>query len=217
MPVQFAQAGYSIINGAFAEDRATKAQKKLAQMQSPTYKPSQSILDYYQSALQKYNTNPTDTAAYKLQDQNIKQGTAQGISALRDRRLGGGINSLVNTQNNGLLKAAAQEEAKKQQELGTLGQAARMKAGEEGKAFNYNSIQPFERNYNLTAMKAAGANQVYNKSIENLFGAGNAIQAYYMNRDKTGNGNGWNKGIGTPDNPNDWYTKTFNQTGINNK
>lgn len=184
MPVQFLQSGTSFYTGMHAKDKAEDAEHNLKAMalNAPKYKANQSILDFYQSSLQKYNTNPTDSAQYKLANQQIKQGTVQGLNALRDRRLGGGVSSLINNQNNALLKAAANGESRKSGELSVLGHAAGMKAQEEGKAFNYNQIRPYEAQYNLEAMRAAGSNQVLNKSIENGFDSANAIQAYYMSK-----------------------------------
>lgn len=176
-----AQAGLGILQTGIGAIRASKAQKQLEKMQSPTYAPNQSILDYYSKALSRYNTSPYETAAYKQQSQNIGRGTAQGLDALRGR--GGsvaGVNSLIANQNNALLNAGVQAENRKAQEFSTLGSATGMKAGEDRMAFNINKQQPFERKYNLLAMKASGGNKVEGAGISNVFGGLNAYNDYKL-------------------------------------
>ena len=152
-----------------------RSEKKLENMKTPTYTPNQSILDYYNKALTKFNTSATDTAEYKADAQTIKQNTVQGIGALRDRRSSlGGISNLIAGENNSLLRAAGRAEARKANDLSILGDATRMKAGEDQKAFNQNSIAPFEKNYNLEAMKAAGQAEVQNRATQNAYANANA-------------------------------------------
>lgn len=177
MPVIFPliTAGVSAYSAINAANKRKKAERGLESMDTPKYSPNQSILDYYSKALQKYNTNPTDSAEYKLQKQNIQQGTTQGISASNNRR-GGGANvpALIQGQNNALLNAAVAGEQRKAQEFGVLGQATQMKSQEDSKAFNQNVIAPFEKNYNLLAMKAGNQAQVQNSATQNLYNNLNA-------------------------------------------
>ena len=168
--IPLATAAYSVYSTARAASERKKAEKKLEGMEVPKYSPNQSILDYYQKALQRYDTQPTDSAEYKLQKQNIQQGTTQAIASGQDRRMGGAnVPAIIQNQNNSLLKAAVAGEQRKAQEFARLGQAAGMKAGEDKAAFNQNFIAPFEKNYNLFAMKAAGQAQVQNASMQNVY------------------------------------------------
>lgn len=89
--VPLVTAAASIYSSAHAANQRKKAERRLEGMKTPEYTPNPSILDYYKKALQRYNTNTSDTAEYKLQQQNIKQGITQGIAAAQDRRLGGAI------------------------------------------------------------------------------------------------------------------------------
>lgn len=176
-----AQAGLGVIQGVVGGIRAAKAQKKLENMQSPTYAPNQSILNYYSTALNRYNTSPYQTGQYKQQVQNIGRGTAQGLDALRGR--GGavaGVNNLIASQNDALLNAGVQAENRKAQEFSVLGNATGMRAGEERQAFNVNQIQPFERKYNLLAQKASGGNKVMGAGLSNIFGGFNAANDLNM-------------------------------------
>lgn len=179
MPVQLFTAAISGLSAYDKAQKAKDAEKSLRAMQPPRYQPNQSILNLYQKALQKYETSPTDTAEYKLQNQNIKQGITQGLSAARERRLGGAITpALIQGGTNSLLKAAVEGERKKAQEFNALTNATQLKAQEEGKAFHQNSVVPFEKNYNLLAMKAAGNRGAQRTDTANLYN--NASAAYSL-------------------------------------
>jgi hypothetical protein len=141
---------------------AHKAQKQMEGMVN-NYQPNQSIMDYYSKALNRYNVNPYNSNLYQMQSNNIQRGTASGINALQDRRSAlAGVSSLVQGQNDGLLKAAAAAEGQQGQALNQLGQATGMKAQEDSKKF--------DMKYNLLAMKAGGNNQTMNAGIQNMFG-----------------------------------------------
>jgi hypothetical protein len=141
---------------------AHKAQKQMEGMVN-NYQPNQSIMDYYSKALNRYNVNPYNSNLYQMQSNNIQRGTASGINALQDRRSAlAGVSSLVQGQNDGLLKAAAAAEGQQGQALSQLGQATGMKAQEDSKKF--------DMKYNLLAMKAGGNNQTMNAGIQNMFG-----------------------------------------------
>jgi hypothetical protein len=141
---------------------AHKAQKQMEGMVN-NYQPNQSIMDYYSKALNRYNVNPYNSNLYQMQSNNIQRGTASGINALQDRRSAlAGVSSLVQGQNDGLLKAAAAAEGQQGQALNQLGHATGMKAQEDSKKF--------DMKYNLLAMKAGGNNQTMNAGIQNMFG-----------------------------------------------
>jgi hypothetical protein len=159
---------YQAISGGI---KAHKAQKAIDNLQSPTYTPNQAIGDYYSKALSRYSANPYQSSLYKMQNQNIQRSTAQGISALNDRRLGiGGISSLIQGQNDSLLKAGAAAEGEQGQRLGQLGQAAGMKAQDDKYAFQTNQLMPYQQKMNILTGKAIGGNQEMNAGISNAFG-----------------------------------------------
>jgi len=162
--------GVSIYQAAHSAKLRRNAEKRLENManNAPTYKPNQSILNYYDEALRRYNTPATESAEYKANKQNIQQGTQQGLAASRDRRLGGAlIPALIQNQNNSLLKASALGEQRKAGEFATLGSATNMRAADQNKEWAQNNLYPFEAQYNLLAMKAAGQAQVQNQSMQN--------------------------------------------------
>ena len=192
-----AQAGVGLaqtIGGWVQQHKATKALEKL---KSPTYSPNQSILDYYNQALSRYNVSPTESSMYKMATNQTQRNLSSGITALGSRHLAtGGINKLVAGANDASLNnevAATNEQSRR---FGQLGGATTMKAGEDRMAFNINETQPFERKYNLLAMKASGGNQVANAGIGNLAGAANTYSQMGM-LDKI-YGTGKTKKIKTP-------------------
>ncbi len=144
------------VMGIVAGIKARDAENELENMQVPSYRRNQSILDFYDEALRKYKTQPTETAEYKLGKQQIGQGTVQGISALRDRRSAlAGVSSLISGQNNSLLKLAAKSEQDKSRQAGIVSNAGNAASRELDKEYQYNQIWPFQKKYNLLAMKAA--------------------------------------------------------------
>jgi len=128
-----------------------------------SFQPNQSILDYYDKALKKYNPDPTQTGTYKIQQNQIGANTANAIGASQDRR--GGLSSISRIMA-GANRATGQNlmnaEAQQQQNLSRLGQASGMKTNEEQKKFDLL--------YNLKAMKAGQAAGTVNQGIKNLYG-----------------------------------------------
>lgn len=173
MPVTLGaiQAGAGLIQGVAGFFGGRKAQKEMERTPTPTYTPSKSILDLYSEAKNRYSANPYQSSMYKLQSQQIQRGTAQGLSALGDRRMAlGGVNSLIQGQNDAMLKAAAAAEQEQSQRFGQLGQATEMRAGEDRQMFNINQMLPYEKKMAMLGAKASGSNQLMNAGLTNIFG-----------------------------------------------
>lgn len=165
------QAGVGLVQSIVGGIRAHKAQKELERLGTPAYTPNQGINDYYNKALARYSLSPYESATYKNQMNQIGRNTASGLSALRDRRMIlGGVSNLVQGANDASLKAVSAAEAEQGQRLSQLGSAANSKAADDRIAFQYNKIMPYEKKYNLLAMKAGGGNQVMNAGLQNIFG-----------------------------------------------
>ena len=144
------------VMGIAAGTKARDAENELENMQVPSYKRNQGIIDYYDEALRKYKVAPTESAGYKVNKQNIMQGTTQGLKALQDRRSGlAGIPTLIGNQNNSLLKAAVQAEQDKSRQASIVSSAAGQAMAEHDREYQYNQIWPYQKKYNLLAMKAA--------------------------------------------------------------
>lgn len=212
MPVgaSVAQAGIGLVQGIGGLIQSKRAQNQLENLKSPSYTPNQAIGDYYSKALSRYSANPFQSSLYKMQNQNIQRSTAQGISALNDRRLGiGGIGSLIQGQNDSLLKAGAAAESQQGQQLQQLGAATGMKAADDKYAFQTNQLMPYQQKYNLLAGKAAGGNQILNSGIQNLFGGlgsygedQTAKQIYGTYKQRNPKTQGLGNGIGNSVGPN---------------
>lgn len=156
-----------------------KAKKALENQQTPIYTPSKSISDYYNQALQRYQESPYQGNLYKMQAQNIARGTAQGLSALQDRRSAlAGVNSLVQGQNDAMLKAASAAEQQREQRFGQLGAASQAMGAEERQAFNINKMLPYQNRRDILQQKAGGYAQMLNAGLTNYFGGGQAAAIY---------------------------------------
>jgi len=66
-----------------------------------------------------------------------------------------------------------------------------MKAGEDRQAFNINKMQPFERKYNLLAMKAGANARTANDGLKNIFnGLGTMAGGYQLGQGSKSSGGG---------------------------
>jgi len=193
-----AQAGAGLIQSIIGGVNARKQQKRLDQhiSQTPTYEPNKSVLDFYNTALQRYGVSPTDSAMYKQQMKDVNQNVATTVAGLQDRRSAlAGIPSILRAANDAKLNANVAAEQQKNQRFNELGQATGMKASEEQLAFKQNKMLPFELKYNILSQKAGAANQTLNAGLTNIFGGlqnwGNyntAKQDGLIQQNKTGNG-----------------------------
>lgn len=128
-----------------------------------SYQPNQSIMDYYNKALAKYNPNAYQSAEYQNRANINSRNLTTGINAASDRRAGvGALSSLVQGADDANANAASQAEAAQRGNLGQLGAAAGAKSAEDSKKYDLK--------YNLLAMKAGGANANQSAGIKNIFG-----------------------------------------------
>jgi hypothetical protein len=176
-----AQGGIGLLQSIIGGIGARKNQKKLEQLQTPTYGGSSSIMDYYNKALQRYNTNPYQSNQYQYATQGADRATAAGINALQTRGSAvGGISRLTALNNEAKLKAGVNAENEQSQRFGQLGQASGMKTEDELRQFQQNKIAPYEKKYNLLSMKAGAANATANAGISNIFGGLQSAMDYRM-------------------------------------
>lgn len=139
-----------------------KAERNL-ENQINSYRKNDSIMDYYNKALSKYNVNPYNSASYRNSMQVAGRGLSTGIDALKGRRSTlAGLPALTQGYADAGLKASANAESEQARALSQLGQATQMKAQEDR--------VPFDMKYNLLAQKAAGANATKAAGWKNIFG-----------------------------------------------
>lgn len=157
-----------------------KAERNLEKY-ADSYVPNQSIMDYYQKALGKYSANPYTSQTFQNRSNLINRNLSTAINSSQDRRAGiGTLSSLVTGANDATAKAANDAEAEQRANLGILGQATGMKAGEDSKKF--------DMRYNLLSMKAGGANATQSAGIKNAYGGVSGIADYFGARDEYGDG-----------------------------
>jgi hypothetical protein len=152
------QAGVGVARAVNSGKKQKQAELESYASQSPLYKPSKSIEDYYQQALNRYNENPYQSQQYKIGAMNAQRAAAQGIGALQDRRSAiGGISRLAAGQNAAMQNLGAQAEAQRSGRFGQLGGASQMLTAEQTKAFDINKMTPYNRMLQLKQYKAQAA------------------------------------------------------------
>jgi hypothetical protein len=165
-------------SGRKARERELDAYAK----QSPLYKGSKSIDDYYQEAMNRYRENPYQSQQYQMGAMQSRRATAQGLSALQDRRSAiGGVSRLQANQMGAMQNLGAQAEAQRNQRFGQLGGATQMKTGEDYRKFDINQMTPYNRMLQLKQLKAQAANDRYNAGLQMIGGAASnaALGAMY--------------------------------------
>ena len=161
-----AMGGIQMANANKQQKRAQAALDRQA-ANSPLRKESKSLNDYYQQALNRYNENPYQSAAYQQAMQNARRTTASGLSALQDRRSAiGGISRLGGMERDASLGAVAQGEQMKAQRFSELGRATQMKKRDEDELFDINEMTPYQRKLQLEQMKGAAAGERYNAGMQ---------------------------------------------------
>ena len=159
--------------------------------QSPLYKGSKSIDDYYQQAMNRYKENPYQSQQYQLGAMNAQRATAQGLGALQDRRSAiGGISRLALGQNAAMQNLGAQAEAQRNARFGQLGGATQMKTAEDYKKFDINEMTPYNRILGLKQMKSQAANEAYARDVQNTMSSLSNLASVGMSADFGGLGGG---------------------------
>ncbi len=171
--------------GAAQMANANKAQKRAQDnlekqaANSPLYKPSKEIQDYYQEAKRRYAASPFTTPAYLEGMKQADRSAVQALSALQSRgaAIGGvsRINRILQDVKNRNIASAMQD---KNADLARLGQAAQLQNRENQQEFDINKMTPYNRQLQLEQMKAQAAGERYNAGMQTL-GAGLSNAASY--------------------------------------
>jgi hypothetical protein len=185
--ITLAQAGLGAYQAATSGASARERELDSYAKQSPLYKGSKSIDDYYQEAMNRYRENPYQSQQYQIGQRNIERGLATGLSALQKR--GGalsGASRLLVGRSDALGNLGMQAEAQRNARFGQLGGATQMKTGEEYKKFDINQMTPYNRMLQLKQLKAQAANDRYNAGLQMIGGAASnaALGAMYGGFDK---------------------------------
>ncbi len=165
---------YQAIAGGIKAHKQQKALEAKANG-APVYGPNKGINDYYQTALNRYQVDPTNSLQYQMAQKAINNNLATGINALQDRRSAGALPRLISAASNQTTAAGVRAEQDRNQKFNELGRATQMKAGDDRMGFQYNQEQPYQRQYDLIAQKASGANRELSAGISNI---NNGIQSF---------------------------------------
>ena len=186
-----ALAGGASAIGSNARRKSRERELDKYAQQSPLYKGSKSIDDYYQQAMNRYKENPYQSQQYQLGAMNAQRATAQGLGALQDRRSAiGGISRLALGQNAAMQNLGAQAEAQRNARFGQLGGATQMKTAEDYKKFDINEMTPYNRVLGLKQMKSAAANEEYARDVQNTMSSLSNLASVGMSADFGGLGGG---------------------------
>lgn len=185
--ITLAQAGLGILQASTSGAKARERELDAYAKQSPLYKRSKSVDDYYQEALNRYRENPYQSQQYQMGALEARRATAQGLGAMQGRRLLGDISTLAERERSNLQRLGAQAEAQRNARFSQLGGATQMKTGEEYKEFDINKMTPYNRMLQLKQLKAQAANDRYNAGLQMIGGAASnaALGAMYGGFDKT--------------------------------
>jgi uncharacterized protein YecT (DUF1311 family) len=171
--IALAGTAASVGMGAYTAISANKAQKRAQSelerqaQNNPLRKESKALNDYYQEALNRYNENPYQSAAYQQAMRNADRTTAAGISALQDRKGAiGGVTKLSRLKGEALNNAILGGEYARSQKFNQLGQATQMKKRDEDELFDINVMTPYQRKLQLEQMKGAAAGERYNAGMQ---------------------------------------------------
>jgi hypothetical protein len=162
------------VSGGLAIDankRRKRRERELDEMakSSPLYQGSKPISEYYQTAMNRYKENPYQSQQYQVGARNIQRSTAQGLSALQDRRSAlGGISRLAQGQADALTNLGVNAEGQRNARFGQLGSATQMKNADLAKQFEINQQDPYLRKFGIQQMKVQAANQEYANAVQGV-------------------------------------------------
>jgi hypothetical protein len=185
--ITLAQAGLGVLQSATSGAKARERELDAYAKQSPLYKGSKSIDDYYQEAMNRYRENPYQSQQYQMGAMQARRATVQGLGALQDRRSAiGGASRLQAGQNYAMQNLVAQAEAQRNARFGQLGGATQMKTGEDYRKFDINQMTPYNRMLQLKQLQAQAANDRYNAGLQMIGSAASnaALGAMYGGFDK---------------------------------
>ena len=184
--ITLAQAGLGALQASTSGAKARERELDAYAKQSPLYKRSKSVDDYYQEAMNRYRENPYQSQQYQLGAMEARRSTAQALGAMQGRRVLGDISTLAEREKSNLQRLGAQAEAQRNARFGQLGGATQMKTGEEYKEFDINKMTPYNRMLQLKQLKAQAANDRYNAGLQMIGGAATnaAMGAMYGGFDK---------------------------------
>lgn len=184
--ITLAQAGLGALQASTSGAKARERELEAYAKQSPLYKGSKSVDDYYQEAMNRYRENPYQSQQYQMGAMEARRATAQALGAMQNRRVLGDISRLAEREKSNLQMLGAQAEAQRNARFGQLGGATQMKTGEDYRKFDINQMTPYNRMLQLKQLKAQAANERFNAGLQMIGSAASnaAMGAMYGGFDK---------------------------------
>lgn len=140
--------------------------------QSPTDSGSRELEGFYNEALRRYQQSPYQSAEFVMGKNLAERGQATALQALTQRNQGlAGAARSESINKNKIYQLLREEEMKRRQDFGILGQAGRQLAQRKLTQFDINQMTPYNRKFGLAQMKAQAANERKNAGIQMLGGA----------------------------------------------
>lgn len=184
------EGGIQAISGA---SKAKQARNAIKNQATPQYAPNKAVNDYYQTALNRYNAGPYNSAQYLTGKKAADTGLATGIAGLQDRRSGvGNIGALTGGYSNSLQKLGAQAEQTQRQNFAQLGQASNAQLNDSRFAYQQNQVAPYQKNLQLDYAQLGGANSLISSGLTNInSGLSTGANAYMGYKRSGGSGGVW--------------------------
>jgi len=165
------QTAYGLGNIFFSGRKKRERELENMANNAPQYAGDTGISNYYNTALQRYNVNPVDSAMYKRSVRDIGRNTSTALGAMVDRRAGvGSIGAITQQANDAAVGANVQAELQRNQRFGELGNATQMQGQDNLFKFKTNTLDPYQLKLSLAGMKAKAANDRYNNGWQSFMG-----------------------------------------------
>jgi hypothetical protein len=164
-----------IVGGLIGKGKANRELTNL-EKNSPRYAGTQSIMDYYDIAKQRYGVDPTQSAQYR-QGQNLLGRNMASILNANNMSRGGSsnINKYLQQANDASLSLLNQAELQRNQRFSQLGQATQMDREDKRFMFDVNVASPFLRKYGLAAEKLKGSMNIAGAGLRNASDSASVI------------------------------------------
>jgi hypothetical protein len=175
-----------LIVGA-AQKKKAEREKAAAEANRPKFAGSSELDELYRTEKASAMTPATQTAQYKLGEQQAQRNMATGIGAASAAgTLGQGmVSKLVQGTNDASMRNLVASQNLKEQRMGRLGNIVGQKAAEGRFKFQTNEMQPWEMKYSDAIAKGVAGSSTMQSGFQNSIGALGSIGTGLASKSKT--------------------------------
>jgi len=175
-----------LIIGASQKKKAEREKAKL-DASRPQFAGSSELDELYRTEKASAMTPATQTAQYKLGEQQAQRNMATGIGAASAAgTLGQGmVSKLVQGTNDASMRNLVASQNLKEQRMGRFGNIVGQKAAEGRYKFQTNQMQPWETQYSGAIAKGQAGSSTMSSGFQNLIGGASTISAGLAKNKKT--------------------------------